>query len=140
MKKLILILFLIILGLQGKSQTVDTLDYIDHYGTIFPVLNKNTLSNVELKILVRDYPEALKDFRKARLIRHTEVAVSILSLVPLVYAIESTTPLQFWIGIGLSGLISGASHVLLKDPYNRRMRRAIKTYNRLKLEEVKKLN
>lgn len=138
MKKIILLYFFVSIAFLGNSQTADTLDYVNHFGTVFPVKSNASLSNPELKQLVKEYPEAYKEFKKMRTLKHVEVALFFVSLVPLTYAIVAENSQQFWIGVGVSGLISGLSYTLLTDPYNRRMKKTIDTYNKLKLEEYQK--
>jgi hypothetical protein len=138
MKKLILFYFFAAIAFLGNSQSLDTLDYVNHFGTVFPVKSNESLSNPELKQLVKEYPEAYKEFKKMRTLKHIEVTLFFVSLVPLTYAIVAENSQQFWIGVGVSGLISGLSYTLLTDPYNRRMKKTIDTYNKLKREEYQK--
>lgn len=138
MKKITLILLFALATITAKSQTLDTLDYVNHYGVVFPVLEKTSLSNPELKKLVKPYPEAHKEFNRMRMLKHAEIALFVVSMVPLIYAIGAENDQQFWIGLGLSAVISGVSYALINEPYNRRMRKTIEVYNKLKVEEFKK--
>jgi len=138
MKKITFILFFALAAITTKSQTLDTLDYVNHYGVVFPVLEKASLSNPELKKIVKPYPEAHKEFKRMRMLKHAEIALFVVSMVPLIYAIGAESEQQFWIGLGLSAVISGVSYALINEPYNRRMRKTIEVYNKLKVEESKK--
>jgi hypothetical protein len=138
MKKITFILFFALAAITTKSQTLDTLDYVNHYGVVFPVLEKASLSNPELKKIVKPYPEAHKEFKRMRMLKHAEIALFVVSMVPLIYAIGAESEQQFWIGLGLSAVISGVSYALINEPYNRRMRKTIEVYNKLKVEEFKK--
>jgi hypothetical protein len=138
MKNITFILFFALAAITTKSQTLDTLDYVNHYGVVFPVLEKASLSNPELKKIVKPYPEAHKEFKRMRMLKHAEIALFVVSMVPLIYAIGAESEQQFWIGLGLSAVISGVSYALINEPYNRRMRKTIEVYNKLKVEESKK--
>ncbi len=95
MKKITIVLFFTLATITAKSQTLDTLDYVNHYNTIFPIREKATLSNTELKKLVKPYPEAYKEFKKMRMLKHAEFALLVVSIVPFVYAIGSENAQQF---------------------------------------------
>ncbi len=134
MKKLIILTILFCcVGFNQKSQAQtnnDTLDYVFHSGVILPVLNRTTLGLSEIKFMVRKNPEAFKYFKKARRLRNLSIGLEVLSGVSLVVALISENESHFWIGLGVSSVITGLNIGLITDPYNEAVLDCVKTYNK----------
>jgi hypothetical protein len=129
MKYLIIIaLFLSVFQLQAQNQ--DTLVSVNFFGTHYAVQNHEALSMPELKKLTKPYPEARKAFVKARNIRHLQIAINILSIVPLVYGLSSTDENAMLLGLGASVLMTTIEVSLLQTPFNKHLDRSIELYNK----------
>jgi len=134
MKKLIILFILFsCVGIIQKSHAQtqkDSFDYVFHSGVAYPVFNKTTLSLYEIKSIVRDNPEAFKHFKKARRLRNLSIGLEVLSGVSLVVALISENESHFWIGLGVSSVITGLNISLITDPYNEAVLDCVKTYNK----------
>lgn len=84
----------------------------------------------ELKQLTKEYPAARKAFVKTRNIRHLQVAVEIISVIPLVYAFTSTEDNAFLLGVTASALITAIDIAFLQKQFNERLDKTIDLYNK----------
>jgi hypothetical protein len=131
MKNLLNLIAFILLGLAtATAQTDNTIDYVNHFGTVFPVSNKNSLSNPEFKRVIAGNKFAMQSLRKARWIRTAEITVDILAIVPLVVGISAENDAVFLGGVGLYAATIGLSYVMFREPYNRHIKNAIEFYNK----------
>ena len=129
---LTLFLFLTLFSFQfAKAQnSKDSLQAVNFFGTIYAVKNSTALQLSELKPLVKNNQNAFKSFKKARRIKAIYVGLEILSIIPAAYAIATENETEFWIGLGVSGLLSGVGAYLMLDPYNKHITNCIKEYNK----------
>jgi hypothetical protein len=121
--------FLLLSYFTAYSQQRDSVDYVNHFGVIFPVQNKSTLSNPEFKKLIKDNKLALSSLRKARLVRAAEISADILALIPLLIGASVENDNVFLIGLGGYAAITTLSTLISRPHYNRHIENAIKLYN-----------
>lgn len=127
--------FLFILALftfqsTNAQNSKDSLQAVNFFGTIYAVKSSTALQLSELKPLVKNNPNAFKSFKKARRIKALSIGLEIISIVPATLAIISENDTEFWIGIGVSGILNGVGTYLMLDPYNKHLTNCIKEYNK----------
>lgn len=127
--KTIALFILTIFSFQAYAQRIDTLDFVNHLGTIYPVKDKVTLTNAELKQIIMANEYAMKHLKKARLIRAGEIATHTLSVLVLIAALAVEEEDYFWGLLGISAGITGVAYIVYQEPYNKQMLLAIKMYN-----------
>ncbi len=110
----------------------DTLQAVNFFGTIYAVKNSYALELRELKPLVRNNPQAFKEFKKARRIKFISQSLYVLSAIPTAIALYTEKESEFWIGISAAGLINGIATYMMLDPYNKHITFCIKEYNKSK--------
>lgn len=121
--------FLLLSSLNAISQQRDSIDFVNHFGVIFPVQNKSTLSNPEFKKLIKGNKLAQTSLRKARLVRTAEISADIIAVIPLVIGLGSENDVIFLGGIGTYAALTTLSTVISRQYYNRHIENAIKLYN-----------
>lgn len=121
--------FLLLSSLNAISQQRDSIDFVNHFGVIFPVQNKSTLYNPEFKKLIKGNKLALTSLRKARLVRTAEISADIIAVIPLVIGLGSENDVIFLGGIGTYAALTTLSTVISRQYYNRHIENAIKLYN-----------
>jgi hypothetical protein len=121
--------FLLLSCCTAFSQQKDSIDFVKHFGVIFPVQNKSTLSNPEFKKLIKGNKLALASLRKARLVRTAELSADILAVIPLVIGLGSENDVIVLGGIGGYAAITTLSTLISRPHYNRHLENAIKLYN-----------
>ncbi len=129
---LFFIVFIFSFQFAKAQNTKDSLHAVNFFGTIYPVKNSVALQLYELKPMVRNNEVAFKSFKKAKQIKVISTSLQILSIIPAAYAIVAEKESDFWIGIGLSGMINGIGTYLMLDPYNKHITNCIKAYNKSK--------
>ena len=127
--KTFLFFFLSVLSIQGFAQRIDTIDLVNHLGTIYPVKDKVTLSNGEFKQLIGSNKMAGYHLRKARILKGGQIATFTLSSIVLIAAFISEDDVYFYGLLGASAILTGLSYAIFDEPYNRQMLLAIKKYN-----------
>ena len=112
------------------AQTNQKIDYVNHFGTVYPVSNNNSLSNPEFKRMIAGNKFAMQSLRKARWLRTAEIALDLVAVVPLVVGLSAENEAIFYGGVGLYAATVGLSYVFFREPYNRHMRNAIDFHNK----------
>ncbi len=116
-------------GTSAQTQPKDSLDYIEHNGTIFIVKDKKTLSFPEIKRIVKNNPAAFTQFKKARRIRNIAFILETVSTASLVVGLVAENDNVFLIGAGGSILITSLQLALLPDPYNNALLNCLEEFN-----------
>jgi hypothetical protein len=131
MKNLFKLFVILLIGLtSANAQTNQKIDYVNHFGTVYPVSNNNSLSNPEFKRMIAGNKFAMQSLRKARWLRTAEIALDMVAIVPLVVGITAENDAVFLGGVGLYAATIGLSYVMFREPYNRHMRNAIDFHNK----------
>ena len=115
---------------SNAQNSKDSLQAVNFFGTIYAVKSSTALQLSELKPLVKNNQNAFKSFKKARRIKTISIGLEIISIIPLAFAIATENETEFWIGIGVSGILNGVGTYLMLDPYNKHITNCIKEYNK----------
>lgn len=130
MKNIIIcISFLLLSSWNAAAQQKDSIDFVNHFGVVFPVQNKASLSNPEFKKLIKDNKLAMASLRKARWVRAAEFTADVLAIIPLVVGLSSENDIGFLAGVGSYAAIITLSTTISRPHYNRHIENAIKLYN-----------
>lgn len=114
---------------KAQNTLKDTLDYVEHSGTIFIVKDKKTLSFPEIKRIIKNNPAAFEQFKKARRIRNLAFVLETVSTASLLVGLISENDQVFLIGAGGSVIITSLQFALLPEPYNNALLECIEEYN-----------
>lgn len=120
---------MLLFSLSSWAQEKDSIDFVNHFGVVFPVQNKASLSNPEFKKIIKGNKYAMASLRKARWVRTAEFTADILAVIPLVVGITAENDTAFLIGVGGYATIIALSTTISRPHYNRHMENAIKFYN-----------
>lgn len=138
MLKIKLLLIVLCFVLTTKAQTPDTIQLVNYFGRLTPVIDGHAVTFKQLKPMLQKYPETLQAWKKARnsarisqTLLITDVAATLLFLTTKSEEVIITS-----LAIGVSALVTLNLH---QDVRNLKLLYAVQMYNRKALDERNKV-
>lgn len=128
MLKLKLLLVVLCSVLVAQSQTVDTIQLVNYFGRLTPVIQGHAVTYRQLKPMMLRYPEMLVEWKKARNSTRISQALLLADVAATVVLLttESEQVIISSLAIGVGALITLN---LIQDVRNQRLMHMVQMYN-----------